>query len=164
MTQSAQIAKHLREVHFGGNWTTVNLRDTVSDVTLQQATTKFFDFNTIATLLFHVNYYVGAALQVLTGMPLNAKDEFSFAHPDFRNEEEWQDFQMKVWQEAESLAALIEALPESRLKEHFAEEKYGNYFRNLVGIIEHMHYHLGQIVLLKKLVSSTADSATPFQY
>ena len=32
-------------------------------------------------------------------------------------------------------------------------EKYGNYFRNLTGIIEHLHYHLGQIVLIKKLIA-----------
>jgi hypothetical protein len=29
-------------------------------------------------------------------------------------------------------------------------EKYGNYYRNIHGIIEHIHYHLGQIVLIEK--------------
>jgi len=32
--------------------------------------------------------------------------------------------------------------------------KYGNYFRNIVGVIEHIHYHLGQIVLIKKILVS----------
>jgi hypothetical protein len=30
------------------------------------------------------------------------------------------------------------------------EEKYGSVLRNIMGVIEHTHYHLGQIVLLKK--------------
>ncbi len=44
----------------------------------------------------------------------------------------------------------IEQLPESKLWETFSDEKYGNYYRNIHGIIEHIHYHLGQIVLIKK--------------
>jgi len=47
---------------------------------------------------------------------------------------------------------LIEQLPESQLWVTFSQEKYGNYYRNLHGIIEHIHYHLGQIVLIKKII------------
>ncbi len=46
----------------------------------------------------------------------------------------------------------IEQLPESKLWETFSDEKYGNYYRNIHGIIEHSHYHLGQIVLIKKIL------------
>jgi hypothetical protein len=37
MNLPAQIAKHFRDVHFGGNWTSVNLRDTLNGITWQQA-------------------------------------------------------------------------------------------------------------------------------
>ena len=46
----------------------------------------------------------------------------------------------------------MEKLDEAKLSEVFADPKYGNFYRNLQGIIEHTHYHLGQISLLKKLV------------
>lgn len=46
----------------------------------------------------------------------------------------------------------LETLDEAKLFEDFADPKYGNYYRNLHGIIEHTHYHLGQIVLIKKLL------------
>jgi hypothetical protein len=55
----------------------------------------------------------------------------------------------KTWENAEKPATLIEALPESKLWENFTDEKCGTYYRNLHGIIEHMHYHLGQITLIK---------------
>ncbi len=58
----------------------------------------------------------------------------------------------KTWADAENFAGMIEQLPESKLWEDFADPKYGNYYRNLVGIIEHIHYHLGQIVLIKKML------------
>ncbi len=52
---TSQLAKHLREVHFGGNWTWVNMKDTLSDITWQEATAKVFNFNTIASLVYHIN-------------------------------------------------------------------------------------------------------------
>ena len=56
MNQSANIAKHFREVFFGGNWTTSNLKDQLSDVNWQEATTQVYSLNSIATLMFHKNY------------------------------------------------------------------------------------------------------------
>ena len=46
------------------------------------------------------------------------------------------------------------------LWETFADEKYGHYYRNLHGIIEHTHYHLGQIVLIKKLLQQQAETTS----
>ena len=152
MSLSSQLAKHLRDVHFGGNWTVSNLRDNLADVTWQQATIKMQSSNTIATLLFHINYFIGVALNVLEGGPLTGNDKLSFNHPPINSPEDWQQMQEKAWVEAERFAALIEQLPESKLWEDFADTKYGTYYRNIQGIIEHAHYHLGQIALIKKLV------------
>ncbi|MES2725686.1 MAG: DinB family protein [Bacteroidota bacterium] len=152
MNLTKQIAKHVRDVHFGGNWTTSNLKDNLAGVTWQQATTQVYSFNTIATLVFHVNYYVSAVLKVLQGEPLQAHDKFSFDCPPIQSQADWEQLQQKVWADAETFANLIEQLPESKLLDFFSDEKYGNYFRNLHGIIEHTHYHLGQIALIKKIV------------
>lgn len=152
MNTSTQIAKHLREVHFGGNWTWVNLKDSLEGITWQHAIAKVESFNTIAVLVFHMNYYVSAILKVLQGEPLNSSDKHSFDHPPIGSEEDWQRMLDKTWAEAEQLAGLIEQLPDVKLGEIFAAEKYGIYYRNLQGLIEHTHYHLGQIVLIKKML------------
>jgi hypothetical protein len=149
----SQIAKHFRDLHFGGNWTAVNMKDTLADINFQQATTKVQSLNTIATLVFHTNYYVSAVSKVLQGEPLNAKDKYSFELPPIESQEDWEQLLSKTWTDAENFANLIEQLPESKLWDTFADEKYGNYYRNLHGIIEHTHYHLGQIVLIKKLLA-----------
>lgn len=154
MPTPTHLSKHFRDVHFGGNWTTVNLRDVLKDVTWQQATQKVHSFNTIATLVYHTHYYVEVATRVLQGGPLVGKDEESFKLPPIQSEGEWQQLLDTVWQDAETLAGLIEQLPESKLAEPFTDEKYGTYFRNLAGITEHLHYHLGQIVIIKKLVQA----------
>lgn len=153
----AQIAKHIREVHSGGNWTCSNLKDNLAGITWQQATTKVHSFNTIVALVYHMNYYVSAALEVLQGRPLEAHDKYSFDHPSIQSQEDWEKLVNKALDDAEKLAALVEQLPESRLWEHFTEEKYGIYYRNLHGIIEHTHYHLGQVAIIKKLVQGTGE-------
>ena len=74
---------------------------------------------------------------------------------------DWEKLLDKTWVDAENFARLIEKSPETKLAETFTDEKYGNYYRNLQGIIEHIHYHLGQIVLIKKILlqpGKTLDS------
>lgn len=157
MQTTKQIAKHFRELHFGGNWTTSNLKDNLKDVTWQQATTQVYGLNSIATLVYHTNYYVSAVIKVLQGEPLSAKDEYSFSHPPIQSQEDWDKLLTRVWAEAELFANLVEALPDDILGENFTDEKYGIYYRNLHGIIEHTHYHLGQIVVIKKILNSEKE-------
>jgi hypothetical protein len=152
MQWSAQIARQLRAVYFGGNWTSVNMKDVLANVTWQQATAKVYSFNTIATLVYHTSYYIDAVSKVLQGETLNAKDKYSFDHPPINSQEEWENLLDKTWKKVEDFAGLIEQVSESKLEETFADEKYGTYYRNLHGIIEHTHYHLGQIVLIKKIL------------
>lgn len=152
MQYSKQIAKHLNEVYNGGNWTWVNLHDTLKDVTWQQATTKVQDMNTIAVLTYHMGYYVAAILNVLRGNPLDSKDELSFNHPPINSEADWQAMCNAIRDNWQALVAAIEQLPDEKLEEYFTQEKYGIYYRNLHGLIEHTHYHMGQIVIIKKLL------------
>ncbi|HEU4471359.1 MAG TPA: DinB family protein, partial [Flavisolibacter sp.] len=137
MNLSQQIAKHFRDVYSGGNWTASGLRSHLNSVSWQQATAKVYSFNTIATLVFHINYYIAAVTRVLQGQPLNAKDAYSFEHPPIQSQEDWEGLLAKLWSDAEIFAALVEQLPEEKLYETFIDEKYGSYYRNLHGIIEH---------------------------
>jgi uncharacterized damage-inducible protein DinB len=152
MHHPQQIAKHFRDVHFGGNWTSVNLKDTLADVNWQQATAEVDSLNSIAKLVFHIHYYVDAVLKVLQGGPLDAHDKYSFDLPPIQSQEDWEVLVQNCWADAEKFACLIEQLSEPQLGENFSEEKYGTYYRNLHGIIEHTHYHLGQIAVIKKML------------
>jgi hypothetical protein len=153
MNLAAQIAKQFRDVYFGGNWTGVNMTQTLAHINWQQATTTVENLNTIAALVFHIDYYVCAVLNVLKGEALNASDKFSFDLPPISSEEDWQALLSKTFKGAEALAALIENLDETKLSEVFALPQYGNYYRNIHGVVEHTHYHLGQISLIKKILN-----------
>ena len=124
----------------------------MKDVTWEEAVSQREGFNTIAVLTFHINYFVDAVLKVLEGGPLDAHDKFSFPHPPITSEADWQLLIDRMWADAERCAALVEQLPDDRLHTDMADPKYGTWYRNLHGIIEHSHYHLGQIVILKNLL------------
>ena len=152
MKTAEQLAKNLRDVYDGDHWTGINFKNTLQNVDWRNASVHFQNLNSIATISFHCTYYISALIRVLKGEPLNAKDELSFHHPEIESETDWLKFQHKILAEAEMAAHLIEQMPDEKLWDDFSDPKYGNYYRNISGMIEHLHYHLGQIVLINKLL------------
>lgn len=147
------MSKHFKGVLFGGNWSDSNYKDQLADVDWKMATTKVDGLNTIVQLVYHATYYLPHITNVLEGGPLEARDKYSWETPEIQSEADWQALLEGVWADAERLIELTGKLPEATLWADFADPKYGNHFSNLNGIIEHLHYHLGQIVLLKKMLT-----------
>ncbi|MDH7914387.1 DUF1572 domain-containing protein [Winogradskyella sp. SYSU M77433] len=154
MMTSKLLAKQLHQVYFGGNWTASNFKDSLQDITVEMANEKVAELNTILALTFHIHYYVKGTAEVFKGGELTIRDKFSFDHPTIKNNEEWQEFQNIMWDEVKEFISLIEQLDDNKLNDFMAEEKYGTYFKNITGIIEHTHYHLGQINVIKKIIIS----------
>lgn len=152
MNQIKQIAKQFRESQLNGTWIATNLKAEISDLTWQQATTKIGTLNTIAALTFHLNYYVAGLIQVFEGGTLDIRDKYSFDCPPIQSQADWEKLCNKSFADAERFANLVEQMPGEKLAEGFVDIKYGNYSRNIHGVIEHTYYHLGQIVLIKKIM------------
>lgn len=156
-----QIAKQFRKLYSGGNWTAVNVKESLAGISWEQATAKLYSLNSIASLVYHMDYYVRAVSAVLNGESLRASDKYSFDLPPVQSPEDWEKLLAETWKNAEIFATRLEQLPEHSLWETFSDGKYGNYYRNIHGVIEHTHYHLGQIVLIKKLLLISDISLRP---
>ncbi len=152
MSISQQLAKHLRQVYTGGNWSSVDLTTTLADVTYDEAMAQVGQLNTIAKLTFHLNYYTEGLLAAFASGELAIRDKYSFDVPASFSANDWEALRARILRNGEQFATEIEAFDDERMFAAFYEEKYGNYFGNILGIIEHLHYHLGQIVVLKKMV------------
>ncbi len=61
------------------------------------------------------------------------------------------------WQEAEVFALQVEQMSEQQLQAPFIDERYGSFLRNIDAMIEHSYYHLGQIVIIKKMILANKD-------
>ena len=159
MGNTRQSACRIREVFLNGTWiANTNYRDQLLNLDWESAIARVGSLNTIAALAQHIHYYIKGVSHVFKGGSLDVKDKYSFSFPPIQSQQDWENFLNSFWNDAEELASLVEQMPEEKGKEFFVEEKYGTYQRNIDGMIEHGYYHLGQIVQMKKLVSSEDGS------
>ena len=153
MKKTKQLADRFREVILNGTFIALtNFKDQLSDVSWQQATRQVGSLNTLALLTYHINYYTAGLLQFLETGDLKIRDKYSFDLPPIESQEDWQKLKDTLWQNAERFAQMLEQLPDEKLDEVFVDKKYGNYLRNIDGMIEHSYYHLGQVTLIKKMI------------
>ena len=157
---SRALASRFREVILDGTWiANTNYKMQLEGLDWKMATAKVDGLNTIAVLAQHVDYYIAGINNVLKGGTLDITDKFAFDFAPIDSQQQWEDFLNKFWSDAETFAILIGNLPAEQLETVFVDEKYGTYRRNIDGMIEHAYYHLGQIVLVKKML--VAISARP---
>ena len=148
-----ELARHIREIHFGNNWTDVDMTMVLKDVTWQQAiATPIPNANSIAVLVFHTNFYLNYVHKSIKEGVYKFEHEDSFKVPPIQSEADWQALLQKTWDDAEAFAQTVENLTVG-LDFFNAVPPFSNsFYKNLQGVVEHNHYHLGQIVLLKKLL------------
>ncbi len=143
------IAQHFREVNYGNNWTDASVKDVLQNISFEQAMKKTGNANTIAILLFHMDFYNMVVYDRLVGIKRKFEHEESLQQPNITTEEDWQQLQKAYFENVDKIHKAIIAFNESHL---FEETTRNTPYKNLHGLIEHIHYHLGQISLLKKLV------------
>lgn len=154
MNKSQAIANRFREVTLNGTWiANTNFKHQLANLNWEIATTKYGSLNSIALLAQHIHYYINGIKNVFLGGDLEIKDKFSFDFKPMESQLEWEVFLNTFWQDSEEFASLIEQMAETKLDEVFIDAKYGSYQRNIDAMIEHSYYHLGQIVLINKLIN-----------
>lgn len=156
MKNNQQLANRFREVLLNGTFiSNTNYKHQLENLPMEIAQTKVGDLNTISILAQHIHYYIKGVSAVFKGGALEIKDAYSFDFPPLTSENEWKNFLDTFFKDAEEFANLVEQLSENSLNNAFTDEKYGTYQRNIDGMIEHCYYHLGQIVVIKKLIKAS---------
>ncbi len=154
MTRNLTIASRLREVFLDGYFiANTNYKAQLLGLDWIQANQKIGNLNTIAALTYHINYYLVGLLSAFETGRLEIRDKFSFDLPDISVESEWKVLVTELLSNAEKFVERVEQMEDSLLDQIFIAEKYGTYLRNIEGVIEHSYYHLGQISLIKKMLS-----------
>lgn len=149
------LANRFQEVLLNGTWIAgTNFKHQLADVDWNMATTKIGELNTIAKLTFHINYYIAGILNVFEGEELAIHDKFSFDLSESFNEKDWNDLVFQLISNSERFAEHVETMTNDQLNAVFVDAKYGDYRRNIEGVIEHSYYHLGQVSLIKKMILS----------
>ncbi len=154
MNEAINLANRFREPLLNGKWVAfTNFKEQLADVSYEQAIKKINDLNSIAALTFHIDYYVAGVLQVFKGGTLDIRDKYSFDMPAIESASDWEQIKERLWLHAEQFAEAVENMSPEQLNAIFVKEEYGDYRRSIDGMIEHAYYHLGQVVLIKKLLT-----------
>ncbi len=155
------IANRLEEVLLNGRWiANTNFKAQLMTITWQQSIYKIADLNTIAALTYHVNYYLAGILNVFEGGELEIQDQYSFDLPPIKNEEDWKNLLYEFLSNSEKFISRAKNMSDEKLDDVFVDEKYGTYLRNMEGVVEHSYYHLGQIVIIKKMIEEEEQNKT----
>lgn len=150
---SVRLTARLSEVLLDGKWVTgTHFKKEISSIGVEAATQKIGPLHSIAELTFHLLYYLKGINDVFQGQPLTIKDQFSFDAPAITTETEWQNLIGSFGTEAENFILNVGRLSEDALFQNFANSDYGSVEKNINAMIEHAYYHLGQVVLIKKLL------------
>ncbi len=148
------IAQHLIDVSYGHNWTEVNIQDTVNDIDFKEAVTRStFSKNTIASLVHHLAYWNRVMVQRIHGIKVEIPESNGFDVPAINNEAGWQELIKDYMRSADELADAIKQVDKNKLELPILEG-YSSVYKNIQGSVEHIHYHLGQIVMIKKAVKT----------
>lgn len=152
MRRCHSLANRLREVFLDGKWiANTNIKQEISSISWHEAIQIISNMNSTAALTYHLNYYLKGLLIAFESGELTISDQFSFDLPDIKCEEDWEKLKEEFLLQAELFADKIEAMDDAFLEDDFIDKKYGTNLRNIEGVIEHSYYHLGQMVLIKKL-------------
>jgi len=160
MHQAQQLVARLEEVFLSGKWiANTNYRELLDGVSLEQATTSLPQFNSIAKLTFHINYYLDGLIRAFQTGTLDIKDQYSFDLPPLQTEEDWDQLRATLLNNSKVFSDLVSAMEDSHLDAPFIDARYGTVLRNIEAVIEHSYYHLGQIRLIKKWIEGQTESS-----
>lgn len=155
MCRNMLIANRLRNVFLDGHWiANTNYKEQLLTITWRKANQKVRDLNTISALTYHVNYYLSGLLEALETGELKIHDRLSYSVEPFDSEQSWKNLVSEFLRNCERFIEKVELLDNNDLDNIFLKDEYGTLLRNIEGVIEHSYYHLGQIVLINRMLQS----------
>lgn len=157
--RSEALAQRLRAVLLDGYWiANTNYKDQLQGVPFSLTTQEVKGLNSIAALTFHINYYLEGLLHAFKTGRLEISDQFSFDLPPMQSEQAWQNLLKAFLSNSEKFSQKVEEMDDEQLDQPFLDGKYGTNLQNIEAVIEHSYYHLGQLSLIKKLLSQKNEA------
>jgi len=152
MSESKRISNLYQSIYDGNPWLEVTLAGTLKNVTAAQAYKKINpNLNTIWEIVNHLIQWRRNILERMSGEVIKTPDHNYFVPVLDPSEAAWEQSLQTLAKSQESWNAFFEDFDDDHLAKIYVNNGH-SYYEHLHGIIQHDVYHLGQIVILKKLL------------
>ena len=152
MKESERVVKLFNDLYDGSPWIDVTITDTLKNISAEQAATKIApDRNSIWQILNHmIAWRENVLLRVQGNVIVTPNNNYFIEIPD-TSETEWEKTLERLDNSQQQWINFLKNFTESQFDKIYPVNKM-SYYEHIHGILQHDAYHLGQIVLLSKLV------------
>lgn len=146
------LADNLIRVYNGSNWSDVSILESIKSLTFTQAQIVTpASQNTIASIVHHIKYWNDIIVERIGGNYPIVPEVNGFDVAVLESEADWQALLEETERSFVRLAEEIRKITTQQWDERPVPEA-STLRENAFGIVEHAYYHLGQIVMLTRLV------------
>lgn len=152
MSESKRISNLYQSIYNGNPWLEVNLTNTLQNVTAAQAYKKINpNLNTIWEIVNHLIQWRRNILERMQGEVIKTPDHNYFVPVLDPSEAAWEQSLQNLAKSQELWNAFFVDFDDADLEKIYVNNGH-TYYEHIHGIIQHDVYHLGQIVILKKML------------
>ena len=152
MLESKRISNLYQSIYNGNPWLEVNLANTLNDVTAEQAYRKINpNLNTIWEIVNHLIQWRRNILRRVQGETITTPDHNYFVPVLDPSEAAWHQSLQNLGKSQDQWNTFLTYFDDVDFEKIYINNNH-TYYEHIHGIIQHDVYHLGQIVLLKKLL------------
>lgn len=152
MSESKRISNLYQSIYNGNPWLEVTLSHTLENVTAEQAYRKINpNLNTIWEIVNHLIQWRRNILERMQGETIITPDHNYFVPVIDPSEAAWAQSLQTLAKTQEAWNTFFEDFNDEDLAKIYTNNNH-TYYEHIHGIIQHDVYHLGQIVILKKML------------
>jgi|SRR5690606_36991240 len=152
MNESQRIQSLFTDLYHGHPWLDVTLQNTLSRITAAQANQRpISNGNTIWEIVNHLIAWRKNVLKRVQGEVLHTPANNYIEKVENISEEAWKQTLESLENTQKEWLYFLNTFIEADFEKEYPINKL-NYYQHIHGIIQHDAYHLGQIVLLMKMV------------
>lgn len=152
MTERDRIKKLFRDLYSGDPWIDVTLDGTLQNIEAEKAAKKISaERNSIWQIVNHLISWRQNVLRRLEGEEIITPQNNYFEPVNDTSEEAWHSTLAKLEDTQRQWVSFLENFDEGRFSRVYADS-HTTYYELIHGILQHDAYHLGQIVLLSKML------------
>ncbi len=152
MKENERIAKLFSDLYDGSPWLDVTIVNTLDDISASEAFNPAVPgLNTIWEIVNHMVSWREAVLERLSGNIVPSPDHNFFEPVTDPSGEAWEATLARLQQSQEAWIKFLSGFPDGEFDTIYPPNGM-HYYEHIHGIIQHDAYHLGQLVILAKVV------------